>query len=135
MPDETRVFPRSSAFEALLAKVYMELWDLQDNPEMFARRVEKFACVFLPSMFQTKVADEFPDFEQRLKEMEAEINKLKQVKVGTDPFTQEAIEKGNIPAEKADFAEEVWHVIVDILTEAGFNFPMARKIERRKMRS
>lgn len=136
MSEETRIFPRSSAFEALLAKVYLELWDLQDNPAAFTNRVEKFARVWLPSMFQTKVAEKLGpegEFNEKMDKLEAEINRLEQAEAHTDPFTAETIAKGSIPAEEADFAGDIWHAIIDVLTEAGFNFPIARRVERRKM--
>lgn len=135
MPDETRIYPRSSAFEALLAKVYLELWDLQDNPAMFARRVETFVSVFMPTMFQTRLNAKFPDLNEKLEKMEAEIDKLNQLKPYTDPFTADEIDRGSIPSEEADFAREVWHAVVDVLTDAGFNFPMAREVSRRRMKS
>jgi len=128
-----RIFPRSSAFEALLARVYLELWDIQDDPAMFARRVEKFARVFLPAMFKVKLKEKLPDFDARLDEMHRNINLLKNAQRKTDPYTASVIDSGSIPAEEADFAEEIWHEIVNVLTDAGFNFPMARQVERRRM--
>jgi hypothetical protein len=133
MTEETRIFPKSSAFEALLARVYMELWELQDQPALFASRVEKFARVFLPSMFQGKIREKLPDFDNKLDKMEAEVDRLKRAQINVDPFTADMIERGEIPSEKADFAEDVWHAIVDVLTDAGFNFPVARKVPRRRM--
>ncbi len=135
MVDEVRIFPRSSAFEALLAKVYLELWDIQDDPIAFTRRVEKFVKVFLPTMFQTKVGEKLPDFKDRLAEMEANVSRLEQTKRHVDPFTEELIDRGSIPTEEAEVAEEVWHATVDILTKAGFNFPMATSKPRRQMRA
>jgi len=134
VPDETRIYPRSSAFEALLAKVYLELWDLQDDSAMFARRVETFVSVFMPTMFQTRLNAKFPDFGEKMDKMEAEIDKLEQLKPYVDPFTEEAIDRGSIPGKEADFARDVWHAVVDVLTDAGFNFPMAIDRERRKVR-
>lgn len=133
MGEDPRIFPRSSAFEALLAKVYLELWDIQDNPTLFAQRVETFVSTFLPTMFQTRINEKFPDFDEKLAKMETEIGKLERIKFNVDPLTAETIGRENIPAEEADFARDVWHAIVDILTEAGFNFPMAVERPRRKM--
>ena len=130
-----RIFPRSSAFEALLARVYLELWDLQDDPATFSNRVEKFARVFLPSMFRDKLKEKLPDFDARFDEMHKNIDLLNKMKLGTDPYTADAIEKGSIPAQEVDFAEEVWHAIVDVLTEAGFNFPVAAAKPRHVMRA
>lgn len=135
MSAETRIFPRSSAFEALLARVYLELWELQDNPAMFARRVETFVGVFLPTMFQDRLNAKFPHLGEKMEQMEAEIDRLERLKLSTDPFTADAIERGSIPSEEADFAREIWHAVVDILTDAGFNFPMAVAKPRRMMRA
>jgi len=133
--EETRIYPRSSAFEALLAKVYIELWELQDNPRMFANRVETFVSVFLPTMFQTRIRDEkkFPGLSEKLDEMKAKIETLKQAKTDADPFTVEAIDDWGIPTEEMEFAREVWHAVVDVLTDAGFNFPMAKEAAPREM--
>lgn len=133
MESETRIFPRSSAFEALLAKVYIELWELQDSPAMFASRVETFVSVFLPTMFQTRIKEKFPELTEKLDVMNRRVSILEQVKQKTDPLTGELIDGGSIPAEDADFAGEVWHAVVDVLTEAGFNFPMAKTPPRRRM--
>jgi hypothetical protein len=132
--DSIRIFPRSSAFEALLAKVYVELWELQDNPAMFARRVETFVSVFFPTMFQTRLKEKFPDLAEKLVRMEVNIDRLEQVKTNVDPFTEDAINNVGIPVEEADFAREVWHAAVDILTEAGFNFPVSKTLPTRLMR-
>ncbi|RLB69418.1 MAG: hypothetical protein DRH04_05250, partial [Deltaproteobacteria bacterium] len=64
--EELKAYPRSSAFEALLSKVYLELWNLQDQPAAFASRVETFVSVFLPSMFQRKIVEKYPHLHQKL---------------------------------------------------------------------
>lgn len=128
-----RIFPKSSAFEALLARVYLELWDLQDDPATFSNRVEKFARVWLPSMFRDKLKEKLPDFETRFAEMHKNINLLKKMALDTDPYSADAIEKGSIPAQEVDFAEEVWLAVMDVLTEAGFNFPVGTRVPRRRM--
>lgn len=133
MTDEVRTFPRSSSFEALLGRVYIELWELQDNPAMFSRRVEMFVSVFLPSMFQKKIIDKHPDLEEKMNMMMKRVDKLEQSKNNTDALVGSAIDNECIPAEEAEFAGEVWHAIMDVLTEAGFNFPVATEAPRRKM--
>lgn len=130
-----RVFPKSSAFEALLARAYLELWDLQDDPVAFSNRVEKFARVWLPSMFREKLREKLPDLEARFNEMHKNIALLKKMERETDPYTADAIEKGSIPAQEADFAEEVWHAVMDVLTDAGFNFPVGVVKPRHFMRA
>ena len=131
--DETRIYPRSSAFEALLARVYLELWELQDNPALFSDRVETFVSIFLPSMFQDKLKEKNPELVKKLESMKVEISKLEKTKTTADALTGEVIDHSIIPGEEADFAGEVWHAVIDVLTEAGFNFPMARQVSRRRM--
>ena len=121
---QPRIFARSSAFEVLLARVYLELWELQDNPTMFARRVEVFAKCFLPTRFRQQIAKEFPDLEEKITKLEAKIVGLEKAKLAQDPLGQEAIDAYCIPAEDVEFAFDVWHAIVDVLTKAGFNFPI-----------
>lgn len=133
MADEVRVFPRASAFEALLAKVYLELWDIQDNPSMFVRRVETFVKVFLPTMFRNRI--KLDNLNEKLLEMLKRIEMWETTKQNADPLTEDAINQGSIPAEEAEFAREVLHETIDILTEAGFNFPVATKKPRRQMRA
>ena len=132
MEDERRIFPKSSAFEALLAKVYLELWDASNtNPAEFAQLARRFVSVFLPSMFQKKI----PDFSEKVAKMEANIAALEKLQSEVDPLTSEEIRRTNIPEEEAALAEEVWHAGVDVLTEAGFNFPMSGAKPRRQMRA
>lgn len=133
--EQIRVFPRSSAFEALLSKVYLELWELQDNPTMFASRVNIFANFFLPTMFQEKVSDKFKDLSDDLARMNERIKQLKETRKNSDPFTRDKIDTQAIPTEEAEFAMGVWHKIVDVLTDAGFNFPVSKAHERRLMRA
>lgn len=133
--EEIRIFPRSSAFEVLLAKVYLELWELEDrDPGRFAKRVQSFVTRWLPSMFQEKISAEMPDFERMVAELEDRIGRLEAAKASTDPLTADAIDTGSIPEENAEFAGEVWHAVVDVLTKAGFNFPLATAKPRRYMR-
>jgi len=124
--EQKQAYPRSSAFEALLVKVYLEMWELQDNPTLFAARVERFARVWLPSMFQNKIEEKFPDCYEEMKKMENRVSLLEKARASADPFVKEAIDASSIPAEEARFAEDVWHAIIDVLTEAGFNFPLER---------
>ena len=132
MEEERRIFPKSSAFEALLAKVYLELWEVANaNPAEFAQRVRRFTKVFLPSMFQKKI----PDFSEKIANMKANIGELKELQKKTDSLTADEIEKTSIPEEEAELAEEVWHAVVDILTDAGFNFPMSGARPRRRMKA
>ncbi len=77
MPDEPRQFyPKGSAFEALLTRVYAEIWSIQDNPSLYAARVEQFASVWLPSMFQADVRKKIPDLEEKLLELDNTLNRL-----------------------------------------------------------
>jgi hypothetical protein len=136
MPEEAiRVFPRSSAFEALLSKVYLELWELQDNPVAFASRVNVFASYFLPSMFQDKVMAKSENLTDDLTKLNTRVKELEDYKKNVDPFTEDAIRAQVIPQEEAEFAMKVWHKIVDVLTDAGFNFPVSKSKERRQMRA
>lgn len=132
-----RIFPRSSAFEAQLAKVYLELWDIvDDDPARFVRRVNTFVSVFLPTMFQKHIKEDkrFSKLNEKLLEMLKRIDMLEKAKHDVDALTEDAINKGSIPAEEAEFAREVWHAAVDVLTEAGFNFPISAAKPRRRMR-
>ena len=135
MVEAQRVFPRSSAFEALLAKVYLELWDLQDDPNMYTRRVRHFVEVNLPTMFQEKVADKFPDFYIEIEATKRRVDALQALKGKVDPLDADTIEKVAIPSEEAELAKRVWHYTVDVLTEAGFNFPISKEKPRRLMRA
>lgn len=118
--------PRRSAFEQLLGRVYLEIWeDCNTNRAEFAKRVKRFVDTFLPSIFQEKILEKIPDFEEKLAKMEASIEALKRLQSESDSLTAEQIDQRNIPEERAELAEEVWHAVVDVLTDAGFNFPMA----------
>jgi hypothetical protein len=120
----TRIMPKVSAFENLLGRVYIELWELQDSPAMFSRRVEMFVSVFLPSMFQKKIIEKHPHLQEKLERLQRNVRVLESSKVEADALTSSAIDMECIPVEEAEFAGEVWHAVVDVLTEAGFNFPM-----------
>jgi len=136
MPEEAiRVFPRSSAFEALLSKVYLELWELQDNPNAFASRVNVFASYFLPSMFQDKVVAQSKNIADDIAKLNARVKELEESKAHVDALVEDNINTRLIPQEEAEFAMKVWHKIVDVLTEAGFNFPVSKSKERRQMRA
>ncbi len=130
---KTRVFARSSAFEGLLSKVYMEIWALQDHPAMFADRVEKFVNTWLPSMFQKEIIKKMPDFEEKVKELEDSLEALREASKNADPLTQEQVTTQLIPEKVAILAADVWHAVIDVLTEAGFNFPYANETPYRKM--
>lgn len=135
MEPEPRIFPRSSAFEALLAKVYLELWELQENDRpKFARRVRQFVKVWM-TIFRSKLPDKLPNYDEKLKKMDEKIKELEQIKQDADPLTEESIDRESIPEVEAELAEEVWAAVVDILTDAGFNFPMAAAKPRRYMRA
>lgn len=132
MSEET-LFPRSSAFEPFLAKVYMELWDLQDvDRAKFARRVNQFVRTWM-TVFRAKLPDKLPGYEAKLERMETAIKRLEQMKVDADPFTVEAIDKSSIPEEEAELAEEVWAAAMDVFSDAGFNATLGRRVERREM--
>jgi len=131
MEEGARVFPRSSAFEMLLGRVYQELWALQNNPAEFYNRVETFVSVFLPSMFQNKMP---PELAQKIEEMEKKVAALEEKKKHIDPLTADDIERVEIPAVKMEAAREILHAAIDVLTDAGFNFPMSKVPEIRRMR-
>jgi len=130
---QRRVYARSSAFEGLLAKVYIEIWDAQSNPSLFADKVERFVNIWLPSMFQDKIADEIPDLQSKINDLETKLTILKQASENTDPLTAESIQTGQMPIEIADLAGQVWHAVIDVLTDAGFNFPVGKETATRKM--
>jgi hypothetical protein len=130
-----RVFPRSSAFEALLAKVYLELWELQDNPPAFTSRVRNFVEFFLPTMFQEKVAGKFPDLNTAIEATERRVNALQALKSKVDSLDGDDINRLAIPLEEVELAKRIWHHTVDVLTEAGFNFPISKTTPRRLMRA
>jgi len=126
-----RAYPRASAFEALLGRVYLELWTLQDNPKEFYSRVETFVNVFLPSMFQRKLPEELA---KKIEEMNQRVEALRKKKQHVDPLTAEIIEREEIPAVQMEAAREILHAAIDVLTDAGFNFPMARGPIMRRMK-
>jgi len=136
MEDEPRIFPRSSAFEALLARVYLELWEIQDEPAIFNRRVEIFVNNFLPSMFQNKLRDEkrFPDLNAKMLKTRERVGIIEQARAKADPLTQIEFSASVMPSEESEFWWDVWHAVIDVLTEAGFNFPMAMTKPRARMR-
>lgn len=131
--DPVRVYPRAGAFEALLAKVYLEIWNIQDDPSQYANRVERFATVWLPTMFQEDIFKKIPDFEKKINELEIKLDQLRAASVDSDPLTIESVEQDHIPAEVAALADDVWHAVLDVLTDAGFNFPVGKPKETRKM--
>lgn len=120
-------------FEALLTRVYMEIWSIQDDPARYADQVERFATVWLPSMFQDKIFEKIPDFDKKISALEEKLALLRAASVDVDPLTAESIESNHIPAEIAALADEVWHAILDVLTDAGFNFPVSKAKQTRKM--
>lgn len=131
--DPARVYARSSAFEGLLAKVYMEIWDVQDDPSRYATRVLQFATTWLPTMFQDQIHKKIPDLDEKLADLEIRLNQLREVSKNSDALIKESIENDRIPNEIADVTDEVWHAILDVLTDAGFNFPVGKVKETRTM--
>lgn len=132
MPEEKRIYPRSSAFEALLAKVEMDLWNLRNYPDEFANSVREFVQIHLPSMYQDKLKEKI-DFAKEFDEMDGRVGALRKGMKGMDPFDEEAVHVYAIPAEYKELAEKIWHATVDVLTDAGFNFPISRGVPRRRM--
>jgi hypothetical protein len=123
--DETKIFPRFSAFEVLLSKVYLELWDRQNSdPAGFALRVEHFANTWFS--WTDELILKFPDLKQKLDQLHARIKNLQTIKNDVDPFTADIIDRVIIPNEDADFAREVWRGIRKILTDKGFDYPIVR---------
>ncbi len=55
------------------------------------------------------------------------------MKKGLDPLSAEKIDSNDIPAEIASLADEIWHAVIDVLTDAGFNFPMGKTKTVRSM--
>lgn len=137
MADEVRVFPRSSALEAQLAKVKLDLWELRNNPIAFTDSVDFFISTFLPTMFQKRLLDKkkFPHLKEKLTAMQERVNELKAAKMGIDPLSQDTIDKESIPKEEMKGAQAVWHAVEDVLTEAGLNIPIAVTKPRAKMRA
>lgn len=132
--DPARVYARSSAFEGLLAKVYLEMWDIQDDPTKYANRVLQFATTWLPSMFQDQIIKKIPDLDKKIDDLEIKLNQIRAASVDANPLTIESIENDHIPSEIAALTDEVWHAILDVLTDAGFNFPVGKAKETRLMK-
>ena len=128
--DAVRIFPKSSAFETLLHKVYLDLWGLRDYPQAYFDAVIRFVDVDMPSMFQEKIHDKIKLFgstyEEEKARMEANVRLLREGMSNANPFDKALITSQEIPRARAEFAEKLWHAAVDVLTEAGFNFPMAK---------
>lgn len=127
METTTRTFPRSSAFEMLLGRVYIELWELQENPSLYASRICRFVTIWLPSMYQEKLIAKLPNYEERIKALDERTADITKGAKGTDAFTEDYAKSTAIPIEEAEFADEVWHATMDVLTEAGFNFPISKE--------
>lgn len=123
--DSVRIFPKSSAFEMLLGKVQLDLWEAQTKPALYYQLVRHFVRVSLPSMFQDEVRKKI-DFDAEFGSVEKEINKLRKKQQTSDALIADDIEKTSIPETYMEFAEKVWHTTVDVLTAAGMQFPMAK---------
>lgn len=132
--EELKIYPRSSAFEALLAKVYIELWELQDNPAMFSKRVHTFVYFFCPSQIQDKIAEKYPEFDKDVDALMLRLNALEGIKGRVDALDASAIDNIIAPGEEQELAMKVWHGVVDALTDMGFNCPtsQAEGLGRRK---
>lgn len=127
MEATTRTFPRSSAFEMLLGRVYIELWELQENPSLYASRICRFVTIWLPTMYQKKLIEKLPGFEARIAALDERTANIRKNALGTDAFTEDFAKSVAMPVEEAEFADEVWHATMDVLTEAGFNFPISKE--------
>jgi len=124
---EAQVQPRYSAFESLLGKVYWDLWENQDDAAFVVNRVYRFAHSFLATMFKNRLRERFQDFDEKLARMNVNVSALEQTKRNSDPLTAEIIDNTSILFEEADFAWDVWSVIIDVLTELGFNVPFEQR--------
>jgi len=123
MEKEQRIFPKSSAFELLLGKVYLELWELDNNdPAEFAKRVNNFVDHWFP--WRKELKEKFPELREKLEQMDRNIKSLKQMQLQTDPLSADEIERRNIPEEEANYAREVWRAVREILKDKGFDFPI-----------
>jgi hypothetical protein len=131
--EELKIYPRSSAFEALLAKVYIELWELQDYPSAFSKRVHTFVYFFCPSQIQDKIAEKYPDFDKDVDALMLRLGELEGVKRSVDALDASAIDNVIAPGEEQELALKVWHGVVDALTDMGFNFPRAMEKSARRM--
>jgi len=119
--------PRYSAFENLLGVVYLELWKNQDDDAFVVSRVYRFVHSFFATTFKTRLREKFKNFDEELAKMNIKVNALEQAKRNSDALTAETIDNMSIPSEEADFAWDIWSVIVDVLTEMGFNIPFERR--------
>ncbi len=131
--ERRRVYARSSAFEALLVRVYHEIWESQNNPTLFADKEERIVNVWLPSMFQDEIVKKIPDYEDKVNALEAKLAQLQMATRNVDSLTAERIQTSEVPAEIAALAGDVWHAVIDVLTDAGFNFPVGKETQTRKM--
>jgi hypothetical protein len=84
-------------------------------------------------MFQDQISKKIPDFEKKIANLEIKLDQLNEASVGADSLTIESIENDHIPNEIAEVTDEVWHAILDVLTDAGFNFPVGKVKETRAM--
>lgn len=127
MAETMRAYPRSSWFEALLARVALELWDLQDNPVPYVNRVKYFVRT-MPSIYRERIPNFFPgNYEEETKKLDAKLVEWDIVKSSADALDASTIDAVAKPAEELEFAIDVWSAIVDVLTDAGFSFPMSKE--------
>ena len=129
-----RIFPKSSAFEMLLGKVQLDLWEAQTNPALYYRLVKHFVDVDLPTMFQNKVKEKI-DFDVEFNKLEESIKRLREVQQKTDALNAAEIENNDIPAEYSLFATKVWHATVDVLTAVGLELHAEKALKTRSTRS
>ena len=110
----------------VLARVYGELWERQDDDAFVVARVYRFVRSFFP--FKDDLRNKLKNFDSELAKMEARVDKLERAKTGADSLTAEAIDGSVVPAEEAEFAWIIWEAVVDVLTDLGFNYPIYSSI-------